>query len=383
MRGYVRKRGSDTWQLVVDLPRDPATGKRRQRYVTVHGSKRKADAELAKLLSEASNSRARTSSTSTEHAIREWIDLVSQSLSPTTVRGYLGWINLEIVPALGMLPLSDVTAAHLDHLYRNLVARGCAPASVRQVHAIVRRFFNQAMKWEWTTSNPALLASPPKVPAAQILAPSIEQLRTILAEAKNIHPQWAAFFALAALTGMRRGELCALHWDDCLDGGISVTKSLIYTPSGGTREAPTKTHQGRYIAIDSYAKTVIEDQKDELKNAALSLHLALTSNPYLFYSVPDGSTPVHPDSPSKLLRRIADKHGWRELHLHSLRHFTATQLVAAGVDIRTVAGRLGHADASVTLKVYSHVVDEKSHEAASILGALLAPSPTNRPESSI
>jgi len=64
---------------------------------------------------------------------------------------------------------------------------------------------------------------------------------------------------------------------------------------------------------------------------------------------------VHPDSPSKLFRRLLDKFGWRELHLHSLRHFTATQLVAAGMDIRTVAGLLGHADASVTLKVYSHV----------------------------
>jgi len=82
---------------------------------------------------------------------------------------------------------------------------------------------------------------------------------------------------------------------------------------------------------------------------------------------------VHPDSPSKLFRRLGDKFGWRELHLHSLRHFTATQLVAAGMDIRTVAGLLGHADASVTLKVYSHVLEAKNQEAASIMGTLLRP----------
>ncbi|NNN13146.1 MAG: site-specific integrase, partial [Acidimicrobiaceae bacterium] len=306
---------------MVDLPKDPITGKRRQKYVTVHGSKRKSDAELTRLLSETGSAHARSSSTSIDHAIREWINLVSPNLSPTTVRGYLGWIDLEIVPALGMLQMSDMTAAHLDHLYRDLVARGCAPASVRQVHAIIRRFFNQAMRWEWATSNPALLASPPKVPAARIVAPNIEQLLTILEEAKGMHPQWEAFFTLAALTGMRRGELCALHWDDCQDAGVKVTKSLIYTPAGGTREAPTKTHQGRYVAIDPFAKEVIDRQKENLRTAGMNLRLAMAANPYLFYSDPDGSTPVHPDSPSKLFRRIADRHDWKELHLHSLRHF--------------------------------------------------------------
>ena len=106
--------------MVVDLPKDPISGKRRQRYVTVHGSKRRADFELQKLLSEAQQSRARDSSVLVESAIREWITLVSQNLSPTTVRGYMGWIDLKIVPALGMLPLAEVTAAHLDRLYRDL-----------------------------------------------------------------------------------------------------------------------------------------------------------------------------------------------------------------------------------------------------------------------
>ena len=359
--------------MVVDLPKDPISGKRRQKCVTVHGSKRKADFELEKLLSEAQHSRARDSSVLVESAIRESITLVSQNLSPTTVRGYMGWIDLKIVPALGMLALAEVTAAHLDRLYRDLTVQGSAPASVRQVHAIIRRFFNQAMKWGWVESNPALLASPPKVTPARVVAPTVEQLSKILEEAKAVHPQWGVFFMLAALTGMRRGELCALHWDDCGDTGVMVTKSLIYTPAGGTREAPTKTHQARFVAIDVIGQAIIEGQKEELRRAARSLGLGLALNPYLFYSEPDGSLPVHPDSPSKLFRRLGDKFGWRELHLHGLRHFTATQLVAAGMDIRTVAGLLGHADASVTLKVYSHVLEAKNQEAASIMGALLRP----------
>jgi integrase len=229
------------------------------------------------------------------------------------------------------------------------------------------------MKWGWVESNPALLASPPKVTVARVVAPTVEQLITIVEEAKAIRPQWGALFMLAALTGMRRGELCALHWDDCGDTGLMVTKSVIYTPAGGIREAPTKTHQARFVAIDVVGQAIIAEQKEDLRQAARSLGLGLVSNPYLFYSEPDGSVPLHPDSPSKLFRRLGDKFGWRGLHLHSLRHFAATQLVAAGMDIRTVAGRLGHADASVTLKVYSHVLEAKNQEAASIMGALLRP----------
>ncbi len=127
--------------------------------MTVHGPKRKADFGLQKLLREAQQSRARNSRVLVESVTRKWITLVSRNLSPTTVRGYMGWIDRKIVPALGMLPLADVTAAHLDRLYRDLTVRGSAPASVRQVHAIIRRIINQGMKWGWVESNPALLAS--------------------------------------------------------------------------------------------------------------------------------------------------------------------------------------------------------------------------------
>ncbi|WP_276970612.1 hypothetical protein [Ferrimicrobium acidiphilum] len=92
------------------------------------------------------------------------------------------------------------------------------------------------MKWGWVESNPALLASPPKVTVARVVAPTVEQLISILEETKAVHPQWGAFFMFGALTGMRRGELCCLHWDDCGDTGVMVTKSMIYTPAGGTRE---------------------------------------------------------------------------------------------------------------------------------------------------
>ena len=90
MRGYVRKRGKDVYQLVVDLPKDPISGKRRQQFVTVHGSKRKADFELQKLLMGAKDTKTRSSTQSVETAVTEWFERVIPGLSPTTVQGTRG-----------------------------------------------------------------------------------------------------------------------------------------------------------------------------------------------------------------------------------------------------------------------------------------------------
>ena len=204
-----------------------------------------------------------------------------------------------------------------------------------------------------------------------MISPSVEQLTTILHDAEALHPQWAAMIALAAVTGMRRGEILALRQSDVSDGTIHVRRSLVYTPLTGTVEGPTKTRQLRKVALDAIGMAVIERQMSALREASETLRLSPVADPYLFFSEPDGATPFHPDSITKVFRRLADAHGWRELHFHSLRHFTATQLIAAGVDIRTVSGRLGHSDPSVTLRVYAHVLEAKDREAAEIMGRLL------------
>ena len=226
--------------------------------------------------------------------------------------------------------------------------------------------------WGWIERNVATMATPPRVTQAKIYAPTVEQLTALLKEAKALHSQWEAMIALAALTGLRRGELCALRWGD-LDGGmLNVRRSLTYTPATGVVEGPTKTRQERRVALDELAVAIVNRQISELKQISENLVLPLVENPYLFYGEPDGSKPLHPDSISKVFRRIADKYGWKELHFHTLRHFSATQLIAAGVDIRTVSGRLGHSDPSITLRVYSHVLEAKDREAADIMGRLLS-----------
>ena len=104
------------------------------------------------------------------------------------------------------------------------------------------------------------------------------------------------------------------------------------------------------------------------------------TTPFVFSPELDGSKPFRPDNVTSFFIRVRDSLGLDGVRLHDLRHFTATQLIGAGVDVRTVAGRLGHSDASVTLRVYSHVIEERDRAAAVIMGRVLEPAPTDAPE---
>lgn len=373
MKGSIREKRPGVWEITVELPRDPATGKRRRTWATVEGQKRKAQNKLHKLLVEAQDTKKRASAISFEKLARAWLTAATARLRPKTMQSYIWRVEHHILPVIGDIAVDELTAAHLDTLYGDLASKGCKSANIRKTHAVISSALNQAVKWGWVERNVAVQASPPKLDQASVSSPSVEQLATIINDAELMHPHWAGIITLAAVTGMRRGEILALRWSDIVDGRIYVKRSLVYTSTTGTVEGPTKTRQSRKISLDQIGMAIIEKQVAALEEATKVLGISSVSDPFLFFAEPDGGTPVHPDSISKIFRKLADAHGWRDLHFHSLRHFTATQLIAAGIDIRTVSGRLGHSDPSVTLRVYSHALEANDREAAAIMGRLIRP----------
>ncbi len=305
-----------------------------------------------------------------DELLKLWIE--AAQIRESTAAGYRSKIALYISPALGKVPLNQLTGRHLDALYGDLKERGLAPATIKQTHIIIHKSLGQALKWGWIEKNPALLASPPGLTSHEMISPTPEQVRTIVADALESSPAIARIIALASLTGLRRGELLGLKWSD-LDGEkIHVRHSLAYTPRAGVHLTSTKTGKVRTVIVGKSALDIVASQQSELIEGCERSGFERCQDPYLFYGDVVGEVPVHPDTPSKAFRRIADQNGWRDLHFHSLRHFAATTLIGAGVDIRTVSGRLGHANAYTTLKIYAHAVPEKDREAADILGAALA-----------
>ncbi len=364
------------WRLRVYLGIDPATGKERYRSKVFHGPRKQAEKVLNQMVSEANSAAQPETSATLEHLLSEWLKVCrAKGLSPKTLAGYQWHSRFQILPVLGSVPIGELSPKHLDDYYAKLRNQGYSLATIRHSHAVLRAALGQAVKWGWLERNAALSATVVGPPPAPVTAPKPEELRAILAAMGESNPQFQNLVALAVLTGARRGELLALHWSDVDPKGrlLWIRKSLTYTPETGTVLGPTKTKQVRRVPLDQVGEAVVERQMNALAEGCAKLGLAAVEDPWLFYGEVDGSKPLHPDSISSAFARVVKKLGIEGVHFHSLRHFTATQLIAAGVDIRTVSGRLGHADSSITLRTYSHVLEDKDRTASDIMGKFLEP----------
>jgi len=177
---------------------------------------------------------------------------------------------------------------------------------------------------------------------------------------------------VAATTGMRRGELCALRWSDVetLAATITVRRSISDLP-GRMEVRPTKSRRVRRIAIDPATTMVLVRQRDTAEKRCRDVGIQLGDDSYVWSQEPDHSSPWRPDRVTHSFGRVRALAGLPTTRFHHLRHFAATMMLASGVDVRTAAGRLGHADSSVTLRTYAHVMEERDRDAAALLGALL------------
>jgi len=304
-----------------------------------------------------------------------WLEhLESIGRSPVYVRECRYKKDTLIKPDLGGLRLSRLTTRHIDALYSKLTKRGLKPRTVRTVHAILSSSLHQAEKWGVVDHSVARQATPPAVHAEQAAVPNPAEVRRILDVAEEVEPALAVLLLVAALTGARRGELCALRWSDLdLEARVlTIGRSVYETAGGGWAEKATKTHQARRVGLDSLGVTVLRKYRKDADKIATKLGLTIPADAFLFSRSPIGSEPYRPDHVSKFTARIAKAAGV-ETHLHALRHFSATQAIGAGFDARTVASRLGHADPSITLRVYSHAIEQRDQELATALGRTLAP----------
>ena len=373
--------GPGVWIARVDAGRDPVSGKRRQISRTIKGSKRDAQKVLNEMSVEVDRGRFTGTSTTFAQLSEKWLNLAKGDLSPTTLRRYENLLKNHILPALGILPVKNIQTIDLDQLYYGLTKRvGLASATVRQIHAIIRRTFRQAVLWGWIATNPAVNATPPRLTKPDLSPPDVAQVAELLHAASELDPELGNFLHLAATTGARRGELCALRWNN-IDTGLrtlTIEHSIIEV-LGGILEKDTKTHASRRISTDEGTLAVLEAQHNIATERASAIGLDLHDDAYVFSHEPDGKIAWNPGAVTKRFTILRSTLGLEGIRLHDLRHFAATRLMAAGVPVRTVSGRLGHANPSTTLSVYSHFVEASDQEAANVMGRLVTKGGTARP----
>lgn len=384
MRGVIEARGPGCWRVRVFTGRE--NGRVRWVSRTVRGGKRAAQDALAKLTVEVQDGQVVAGHAgSLGDLLDRWLDDISPHRSGYTMKEYRRLVERHIKPALGAQRLDRVSGQQLDRFYRALSERGLSDASVSRHHFLLHAALGRAVKWGLLGSNPADRATPPPLPRSDVSAPEVSQVQQLLAAAEaDKDSVLAAAIALAAVTGARRGELCALRWSD-IDWEkrtLRVARSLTVIHEEVT-EAPTKTHAKRLVAIDSALGAVLTKRQHDQHDYAELVGASPADDPYILSRSADGATPCLPNGLTAAYRRTASKLGVAS-HFHELRHFSATTAIAAGIDVRTVAGRLGHADPSVTLRVYAHALEQRDRELAGflgsvVLGALDPVSPADQP----
>jgi integrase len=360
------------WELRVDLGTDPITGKRKQLSRTFRGPARAADQALRDLVDQQAPSRSDGVGATLGQLLDQWLEECDRlELSPTTIRNYRAQVEHTIRPALGKVQLNRLTAKNLDALYGAMKEDGKSPKTIRNHHAVISAALHQGVRWGWVRVNVAEMAKPPRVTHKRVSVPSLDVVRTVIEAAERRDPRLAPLLMLAALTGMRRGELCALRWSDVdLETGTIHVRRSVVVVSDGLAEKSTKTERVRSLALDPVGMAVLSQHQVRAIHCLRMIGANLNRDAFVFSPHVEATTPFRPDNVTSFFIRVRNEVGAPTVRLHDLRHFTATQLIGAGMDVRTVAGRLGHADPSITLRVYSHALEERDRAAAAIMGGL-------------
>jgi len=246
--------------------------------------------------------------------------------------------------AFGQRAVVDVTPSIIEGLYRQLARDGWTVNRVRRLHAVLSSAWTMARRYEWATVNPFTAAKRPSEPKRQVDPPDVEQVVRFL---EAVDGSFGLFIEIAAATGARRGEVCALQWGDIQPDSIVIRRSITQVPGELViTDGKTGSKGHRVVAITNELADTIKQHRRQQVELALAAGL---SAPVWLFSHDAGVTPWRPDYVSREFRRLRDRLELPDhIRLHDLRHFVATQLLAAGIPLKTVSERLGHRQVSTT-----------------------------------
>jgi integrase len=373
MQGSIQKRVGKrgvTWTVVVDMPPDPATGKRRQKRLTAP-TKREVEELAAKhIQSMSEGSYAESSRLTLAEYLDRWLASLGQSVRPSTRRRYTDLMRQHVIPIIGHVRLSQLAPLHIQQLHADRLAAGLSPTTVAFLHFTLHRALKQAQRWNVVARNVTELVDAPRKARPEHQTWTAAQVAAFLAVADA--DEQAAFWRLSLLTGMRRGELLGLKWDD-LDlakGALAVRRSLSRGEKGSFEPGAPKTASGRRaVALPSSATEALRAHRARQLAHRLEVGGAYQDQGYVFTSA-EGH-PLHPNSVAYKFARLTARAKLPRVRLHDLRHTSATLSLTNGEHPKIVQERLGHSGIAITLDRYSHVTMDMQRAAAERLDALL------------
>ena len=371
--GNLRKRKDGRWEGRYTAGCDPETGK--AIYKNVLGkTQAEAKAKLKQAIEEAKGLDAAKVG---RYTIGQWMDVwfehyAKVKVRPSSHQTYRGYIDNHIKPNIGKIPLEKLTSLELQKFYKKLLekgrvdrlesrnqAKGLSPKTVWNIHQIISSAMKLAQEQKLIASNPAEGCALPRMGHQEMKTLPVEQLHSFLREAKDSGVFELYYLELA--TGLRRGELLGLKWEDIdLERGDLRVRRQIARINVEVVEAPLKTKNAyRTLPLAEDTVSILLEQKKKV-----------AGSPWVFPSSTGG--PISPDSVLHMLHRVLKRAGLPRIRFHDLRHTFATLALQNGVDVKTVSGMLGHFSAGFTLDTYAHVTTASQRQAAKTMGSVLS-----------
>ena len=371
--GSIRRRKDGRWEGRYTAGHDPETGK--AVYKNVLG---KTQAEVKEKLAKAIEKSKRVDIVRAEkYTLGQWMEIWFENYARIKVRPsfhatYRGYLDNHILPNIGNIPLNRLTTLDIQKFYKKLLEcgrvvraeskgqpKGLSAKTVRNLHQTLSSALDLAVQQRLIPSNPAAGCALPRAERQEIRTLTTDQLNAFFREAKASGVLELYYLDLA--TGLRRGELLGLRWEDIdwQHRELHIRRQLARV-GGKVTEAPLKTKNAyRTLPLGEDTIGILAQQKEKVG-----------TSPWVFPGPAGG--PLSPDSVLHMLHRVLERAGLPRLRFHDLRHTFATLALQNGIDVKTVSGMLGHYSAGFTLDTYAHVITPAQRQAAALMRDLLS-----------
>lgn len=375
MKGHIRERSPGHWAIVIDVPH-PGTGKRRRKWYSFKGTKRQAQVESARLISEykSGNALEPTKITVGEY-LEKWLEHIKSQVSPRTAERYGELARKNIAPLIGCIPLSKLTPMAVSEAYSTALVRGrrkgsggLAPRTVHHCHRVLKQALAQAVRWQMLARSPVDAVDPPKVERSAMTTYDLKQTGQLIDAMRSTRLFVPTL--LAVLLGMRRGEIAALRWRSVnLDVGQLAVVESAEQMKGAVRLKSPKSGRARTVAL---AQTILEELRAyRVSQAQELLRLGVRLSDEHFVCTHADGKMMQPTWITREWVRLIRNTQLPAYRFHDLRHAHATHLLASGAHPKVASERLGHSKIGITLDLYSHVMPGMQEDAAARVDAAL------------